>query len=163
MKMPLHRIVFVLGIAVLALTLTSNAAMAEDESGIASPTEVETPRPGKAQASKPAPKTVDYGPGYGMRHQAMRNAPMGPATAHRSNVTPYGDFCPLCTNYGIGRKSVAIDHALEALKDYFARRGLEIRNLKGVGRFLKADVFKEGQLVDKILFDRRTGRIRSIY
>jgi hypothetical protein len=93
----------------------------------------------------------------------MQNGPVGTGTAHRRVVTPYGDFCPLCTNYGIGRKAVGIDHALKAMKDYFARKGFEIRNVKGRGRFLMAEVFKDGQLVDKVLFDRRTGRIRSIY
>ncbi len=77
-------------------------------------------------------------------------------------VTPYGDFCPRCSNYGVGRRPVSHKVALEALQEYFRAKGLTVKNVHGRGRFLKADIYKDGRLVDRILFDRRTGRIRSI-
>jgi hypothetical protein len=81
----------------------------------------------------------------------------------RRGVTPYGDFCPRCNSYGVGRRAVTKKAAFHALSAYFSARGFEIRNVRGMGRFLKVDIYKNDALVDRILFDRRTGRIRSIY
>ncbi len=78
-------------------------------------------------------------------------------------VTPYGDFCPRCSNYGVGQHPVSHKVASEALGEYFHAKGLTVKNVHGRGRFLKADIYKDGRLVDRILFDRRTGRIRSIF
>lgn len=82
---------------------------------------------------------------------------------NRIGVTPYGDFCPRCNLYGVGKQPVSYKVALDALGDYFKNKGFTIRIIQGGGRFLKADVFKDGKFVDRILFDRRTGRIRSIF
>jgi hypothetical protein len=78
-------------------------------------------------------------------------------------VTPYGDFCPTCTLYGVGREPVGHGKAVAAMRAYFAKKGCTIGNVKGVGRFMKVDVYLHGVLIDRIIFDRRTGRIRSIY
>lgn len=78
-------------------------------------------------------------------------------------VTPYGDFCTQCSNYGMGKRQVKLKEALEALTHYFKTRGLNVKNVKGRGRFLKAEIYRKDLLVDRILFDRKTGRIRSIY
>jgi hypothetical protein len=79
-------------------------------------------------------------------------------------ITPYGDFCPRCTFYGVGRRPVQYHEAMEALKDYFDHKGLHVGNVDMRGRFVRADIFMvNGTMVDKIIFDRRTGRIRSIY
>lgn len=156
------KITVVLCITLLSVALLATAALAEDNPGIVNP-EDKGPKASKDPSRVAEPKAAHYGPGYGTKGAGMRNAPAGPPPGHKRYVTPYGDFCPLCTNYGIGRKAVGIDHALKAMKDYFERRGFEIRNVIGKGRFLKAEVFKDNELVDKVLFDRRTGRIRSIY
>ena len=78
-------------------------------------------------------------------------------------VTPYGDFCPNCSVYGVRYKQVGHKKAVSAMSAYFHKKGYSIRNVRGVGRFLKVDVYKRGVLVDRIIFDRKTGRIRSIY
>jgi hypothetical protein len=79
-------------------------------------------------------------------------------------VTPYGDFCPRCTFYGVGSRPVQYHEAMEALKDYFDHKGLHVGNVNMRGRFVRADIFMmNGTMVDKIIFDRRSGRIRSIY
>ncbi len=78
-------------------------------------------------------------------------------------VTPYGDFCPRCSNYGVGRHPVSHKVALEALQEYFHAKGLTVENVHGRGRFLKADIYKGGEFVDRIVFDKKSGRIRSIY
>lgn len=78
-------------------------------------------------------------------------------------VTPYGDFCPRCSKYGMGRIPVRRAEAAEAVRDYFSGKGFKIKDLDRSGRFLRFDVYHGDKLVDKIIFDRRTGRIRSIY
>jgi len=81
----------------------------------------------------------------------------------RRAVTPYGDFCTRCSKYGIGSKQVNMQEAIAAMKHYFKTKGLNVKDVKGRGRFLKAEIYKGDLLVDRVLFDRRTGRIRSIY
>ncbi len=91
---------------------------------------------------------------------------MGPGLErmHREKgVTPYGDFCPRCNLYGVGKKPVTHQAAKDALSAYFSNKGLTISNIQGMGRFLKVDIYRDGKFVDRILFDRRTGRIRSIF
>jgi hypothetical protein len=89
----------------------------------------------------------------------------GPTPHHMRNVTPYGDFCPNCSVYGVRYKHEAVRHdkAVDAIRAYFAKRGFQIGNVRGVGRFIKVDIYRDRKLVDRIVFDRRTGRIRSIY
>jgi len=81
----------------------------------------------------------------------------------RRAVTPYGDFCTRCSKYGIGSKPVDMQEAIAAIRHYFKTKGLNVKGIKGRGRFLKAEIYKGDLLVDRVLFDRRTGRIRSIY
>ena len=81
----------------------------------------------------------------------------------RKAVTPYGDFCSRCSKYGMGKKPVTPGEALAAIQEYFKHKGLTVKKVRGRGRFLRAEIYKGEMLVDKVLFDRRTGRIRSIY
>ena len=109
-------------------------------------------------------------PGYSLAHPSNSPAAEGGHVMDqhhsgkpKARVTPYGDFCPRCNSYGARTKQVTHEGALKAIKDYFHAMGLEVRNLRGRGRFLKADIYKDGRLVDRIVFDRKTGRIRSIF
>lgn len=78
-------------------------------------------------------------------------------------VTPYGDVCPQCGNYGTC-KSVMTDYDAEnALNDYYKKKGLKVEIEKISGRFIKAGIYNKEGIVDIIIFDRKTGRIRSIY
>ncbi|MEJ2255183.1 MAG: hypothetical protein P8Y75_12635 [Nitrospirota bacterium] len=78
-------------------------------------------------------------------------------------VTPYGDFCPQCSLYGAHRGPVHPHQAVMALKAYFHTKGCSIANIRTGGRFLLVDVVRDGKVIDQIIFDRMTGRIRSIY
>lgn len=80
-------------------------------------------------------------------------------------IVPYGDYCTKCSSYGWGGMRPAVMHAeaQAALMEYFHHRGLEVRNIIGIGRFLRAEVVRNGIVVDRIIFDRKTGRIRSTY
>jgi hypothetical protein len=81
----------------------------------------------------------------------------------RRPVTPYGDFCKQCTQYGTCKSRMSHDDSKKAMMDYYHKKGLivEIENKRG--RFIKAKVKDKDEVVDVIIFDRRTGRLRSIY
>lgn len=81
----------------------------------------------------------------------------------RGNSTPYGDFCRKYSHYGKNRIMHDYKHAEKALIHYYNKKGLEINLLSQKGRFIKANVIKKGIVIDTILFDRHTGRVRSIY
>lgn len=78
-------------------------------------------------------------------------------------VTPYGDFCPHCGHYGICSSTMSPKDSEKAMMNYYNRKGLniEIENIRG--RFIRAKIKDKDRLVDVIIFDRSTGRIRSIY
>jgi hypothetical protein len=106
-----------------------------------------------------------HGKGGPHASDAALRGPHKPNPHRMRNVTPYGDFCPNCSVYGVRYKHEAVRHdkAVEAIRAYFAKRGFKIGNVKGLGRFIKVDIYKDRKLVDRIVFDRKTGRIRSIY
>ncbi len=78
-------------------------------------------------------------------------------------VTPYGDFCPRCTEYGYCKSIMSHEDARKAMLDYYHKKGLNVELEKISGRFIRARIKDKGNVVDVIIFDRRTGRIRSIY
>jgi hypothetical protein len=87
-----------------------------------------------------------------------------PPMKHRGKVvTPYGDFCSKCSKYGRVRGQVKMREAMAAVEAYFNRKGLTVKHIRGTKRFLVIDIYSGDEIVDTILFDRRTGRLRSIY
>ena len=78
------------------------------------------------------------------------------------NVTPYGDFCKHVSHYGMHKSVIDMKHAKEALHHYFGAKGLDVEIVSKQGRFLKAKIRNDEKLVDIIIFDRRSGRVRSI-
>ena len=85
------------------------------------------------------------------------------AWQHGKPVTPYGDFCPRCTEYGICKSILSHEDARKAMLDYYNKKGLSVELEKKTGRFIRARIKHRNEVVDVIIFDRRTGRIRSIY
>jgi hypothetical protein len=79
------------------------------------------------------------------------------------NITPYGDFCTQCTTYGAGKEMLTPDEAVKALEKYYGNKGCQLGAVSYKGRFVEVEIFKDGRNIDKVLFDRKTGRIRSIY
>jgi len=77
-------------------------------------------------------------------------------------ATPYGDN-PQGSAYGIYNDKVSPEEAEMAIEKYFAGRGFRATNMRHKGRFVEADIYRGNLLCDKILFDRKTGRMRSIY
>jgi hypothetical protein len=74
---------------------------------------------------------------------------------------PYGE-----SDRGYGeRKAVSnSQHARKLLKDYYAGRDVKIGDIRERELFFEADIRdRRGTLVDKVIIDKRTGRIRSMY
>jgi len=78
-------------------------------------------------------------------------------------VTPYGDFCPQCAKYGACKTIMTHEDSKKAMIDYYHEKGLNVELEKKSGRFIRAKIKEEEKVIDIIIFDRRTGRIRSIY
>ncbi len=78
-------------------------------------------------------------------------------------VTPYGDFCPYCSSYGTCSSPMSHEDAKKAIRDYYHKKGFNVELEKKRGMFIRAKVKYEDEVVDVIIFDRRTGRVRSIY
>ncbi len=87
----------------------------------------------------------------------------GSFAGHKGPVTPYGDFCPRCSEYGNCKSNMSHDEAKEALINYYRKKGLGVELDKKRGRFIRVKIKDRNEVVDIIIFDRRTGRIRSIY
>ena len=78
-------------------------------------------------------------------------------------VTPYGVSCPLCGEYGYCKKEVKHEEAVRALEKYYKEKGMTVAVIKKEGRFIEADVYKGKDVVDRVVLDCKTGKIRSIY
>ncbi|MBI5664193.1 MAG: hypothetical protein HZC49_03740 [Nitrospirae bacterium] len=78
-------------------------------------------------------------------------------------VTPYGDFCPHCTNYGSCKTIMSHEDARKAMINYYQEKGLNVELENKRGRFIRARIKEQNRVIDVIIFDRRTGRVRSIY
>ena len=83
--------------------------------------------------------------------------------ADESNVTPYGDYCKDCTIYGTCKEVIPPKVAVIALDRYYREKGYRVGAFYHKGRFVEAVLFKNNRQVDVVLFDRKTGRLRSIY
>ncbi|MBI5057998.1 MAG: hypothetical protein HZB61_15420 [Nitrospirae bacterium] len=83
---------------------------------------------------------------------------------HEKPVTPYGDYCEQCSKYGTCKSMMSFHEAQKALDNYFVKKGFGVMiNDPGPGRFIRAKIIDKGRVVDVIIFDRLTGRMRSIY
>jgi len=68
------------------------------------------------------------------------------------------------TGYGEKRPVTTIEEAREALTEYFAKKDVKIVEIREQTLFFEAEIRdKNNNLVDKVIVDKRTGRIRSTY
>ncbi len=86
-----------------------------------------------------------------------------PVFAGNESGMPYGDYPNWHSAYGICKRDLTPKEAEIAIERFFANRGLRAENMRHKDRFTVADIYRGDRLFDTILFDRKTGRIRSIY
>src|SRR5574340_386212 len=68
------------------------------------------------------------------------------------------------TGYGEKRPVTNVEEAREALTEYFAKKDVKIGEIREQELFFEAEIRdKNNNLVDKVIVDKRTGRIRSTY
>ncbi|MCK9275934.1 MAG: hypothetical protein M0P57_12680 [Syntrophales bacterium] len=79
-------------------------------------------------------------------------------------IRPYGDYCPgPHGHYGAKQIVRSKEEARSILQDFFRGRDIAIGPLTERKWFFRAEVFdSEQNLIDIIIIDKRTGRIRSI-
>lgn len=78
-------------------------------------------------------------------------------------ITPYGGYCKDCAVYGSCRQSIPPGEAIQSLRRYYEERGYRLGAVSHKGRFIEAEVLQNSRQVDKVIFDRKTGRMRSMY
>lgn len=84
--------------------------------------------------------------------------------AAQEGVAQYGDYTQWwCTVYGTRTKEIGPTEAEQFIEKYFASKGLTAAHINHKGRFVEAEIYKNGRRLDVILFDRKTGRMRSTY
>lgn len=93
--------------------------------------------------------------------------PVRPDSPRWKEKAPYGDYCPdpRWGWYGARKRVLTLKEAETILSTYFSRyRGVKIVNIREKRRFFIAEIRNENDtLLDVVILDKRTGRIRSIY
>jgi hypothetical protein len=85
-----------------------------------------------------------------------------PAYAAEQNEGPYGGSGG--GTYGEKQRVGTKDDANRVLREYFSKKDVTIGEIREKQYYFEADILdKNGKLVDKVIVDKRTGRIRSIY
>jgi len=76
--------------------------------------------------------------------------------------SPYGDT--KSGEYGERRTVQNAADAMKVLKEYFSKKDFRIGEIRERKLYFEADILdKNNRIVDKVIVDKRTGRIRSIY
>jgi hypothetical protein len=84
------------------------------------------------------------------------------AANYELNSHPYGGS--KSGTYGEKKKVSTINDAQKVLNTYFKKRDIKTGNIKEKEFYFEAEILdKKGDLIDKVIIDKRTGRIRSIY
>jgi hypothetical protein len=85
-----------------------------------------------------------------------------PAYAGEQNEGPYGGSGG--GTYGEKQRVGTSYDAQRVLKEYFSKKDVTIGEIREKQYYFEADILdKSGKVVDKVIVDKRTGRIRSIY
>ena len=85
---------------------------------------------------------------------------------HAKDASPYGDYKKGAadTGYGEKRPVTTLEDARKVLAAYFAKKDVKIGEIREQELFFEAEIRdKNDNLVDKVIVDKRTGRIRSTY
>lgn len=86
--------------------------------------------------------------------------------ASAEDASPYGGYKKgkADSSYGEKRPVATLEEAKKVLIAYFAKKDIKIGEIKEKELFFEAEIRdKNNNLVDKVIVDKRTGRIRSTY
>lgn len=92
--------------------------------------------------------------------------PMCPDCQMWRNQDTYGNYCsgPKWGWYGAKKSVRTADEIKKILQEYFKNEPIVIGNIKEMKWFFEAEIKdKNNNLLDMVIVDKRTGRIRSIY
>jgi hypothetical protein len=102
---------------------------------------------------------------------AMQGRPAGPVcdgraafrvAARTGERAPYG--ISEGGEYGEQREVTSRDQARKILEEYFSKKDVKIGKITEKKLYFEAEIMnRDGKLVDTVIVDKRTGRIRSIY
>ncbi len=82
--------------------------------------------------------------------------------AQQGDSSPYGGSRGGA--YGEKREVRTVEDAQKLLREYFSKRDVKIGEIREKEYHFEADIRdKNNNLIDKVIIDKRTGRIRSIY
>jgi len=84
----------------------------------------------------------------------------------QEKAMPYGTFKVAAEEKGYGAKKPVstLKEARAALEDFYRGKDVTVGEIEGKDLFFEAEILdKKGKVVDKVIIDKRTGRIRSIY
>ena len=73
---------------------------------------------------------------------------------------PYGSSC--LNPYGARGKAISISHAIGAVRKYFAARDKYVKLVGHTKRFLTVEIYDDEELVDTVVVDIRSGKMRSV-
>ncbi len=79
---------------------------------------------------------------------------------------PYGDYCYGSERgwYGATRGVDSAEEATRILQDYYTDEDVTIGKIVKKENYFEAEILgRNNRIVDRVIVDRRTGRIRSIY
>jgi hypothetical protein len=79
---------------------------------------------------------------------------------------PYGDYCQgkRWGRYGAKDPVKSVDEARKRLEEFYANEDVVIGKITERQLHFEAEVAdKDGELVDRVIIDKRSGRIRSTY
>ncbi len=91
---------------------------------------------------------------------------MMPSLLYSKERHPYGTYCPCKERgwYGERRPVMTEKEAVKLIKDFYRESNVMVGDIKKRRHFFKVEILnKDGELIDIIIIDRRTGRMRSIY
>lgn len=84
----------------------------------------------------------------------------------RDRSSPYGTYKRGTADSGYGEKRPvsSASEARRVLEGYFSGKGVKVGKVREKDLFFEADIIdRNGEVVDRVIVDKRTGRIRSIY
>lgn len=85
---------------------------------------------------------------------------------HAEDRSPYGGYNKgkADSSYGEKRPVATLEEAKKVLLAYLAKKDVKIGEIKEKELFFEAEIRdKNNNLIDKVIVDKRNGRIRSIY